>query len=136
MYGPSTDWLGRVVEALSGLSLDAYFRRRIFAPLEMSDTLYDVPRDKQARLVAAHRRQANGSAGEAARAAASNRFQAGRRRRPVVNGQRLPPLHPYAPQRRRARRRPHLVVGFRRHDGGEIRSAPLGFRRSGLRHPP
>jgi methyl acetate hydrolase len=61
MYGPSTDWLGRVVETLSGLSLDAYFRRRIFAPLEMSDTFYDVPRDKQARLVAAHRRQANGS---------------------------------------------------------------------------
>ena len=61
MYGTSTDWLGRLVEKISGLSLDDYFRRRIFAPLKMSDTFYDVPQAKQARLVAAHRRQADGS---------------------------------------------------------------------------
>ena len=61
IYGISTDWLGRIVEKVSGLSLDDYFRRRIFAPLKMSDTFYDVPPAKQARLVAAHRRQANGS---------------------------------------------------------------------------
>jgi methyl acetate hydrolase len=61
MYGPSPDWLGRIVETLSGLSLDDYFRRRIFAPLKMSDTFYDVPAPKQARLVAAHRRQADGA---------------------------------------------------------------------------
>ena len=61
LYGTSTDWLGRIVERLSGLSLDDYFRRRIFAPLKMSDTFYDVPGPKQARLVAAHRRLADGS---------------------------------------------------------------------------
>ena len=61
MYGPSTDWLGRLVEKISGLSLDEYFRRRIFEPLKMSDTFYDVPQAKQARLVAAYRRQADGS---------------------------------------------------------------------------
>jgi methyl acetate hydrolase len=61
MYGTSTDWLGRLVEKVSGLSLDEYFRRRIFAPLKMADTFYDVPQAKQARLVAAHRRQVDGS---------------------------------------------------------------------------
>ena len=61
MYGTSTDWLGRLVEKISGLALDEYFRRRIFAPLQMSDTFYDVPQAKQPRLVAAHRRQADGS---------------------------------------------------------------------------
>ncbi len=61
MYGTSTDWLGRLVEKISGLSLDEYFRRRIFAPLQMSDTFYDVPQAKQPRLVAAHRRQVDGS---------------------------------------------------------------------------
>jgi methyl acetate hydrolase len=61
MYGTSTDWLGRLVEKISGLSLDEYFRRRIFAPLQMSDTFYDVPQAKRPRLVAAHRRQIDGS---------------------------------------------------------------------------
>ena len=61
MYGTSTDWLGRLVEKISGLSLDEYFRRRIFAPLRLSDTFYDVPQAKQSRLVAAHRRQVDGS---------------------------------------------------------------------------
>ena len=61
MYGTSTDWLGRLVEQISGLSLDEYFRRRIFAPLKLADTFYDVPQAKQSRLVAAHRRQVDGS---------------------------------------------------------------------------
>jgi methyl acetate hydrolase len=61
MYGTSTDWLGRLVEKISGLSLDEYFRRRIFVPLKMADTFYDVPQAKQSRLVAAHRRQVDGS---------------------------------------------------------------------------
>jgi methyl acetate hydrolase len=61
LYGTSTDWLGRLVEKISGLPLDAYFQRRIFAPLKMSDTFYDVPQAKEGRLVAIHRRRADGS---------------------------------------------------------------------------
>jgi len=61
MYGTSTDWLGRIVEMLSGLSLEEYFRRHIFAPLKMIDTFYEVPQAKRTRLVAAHRREGNGS---------------------------------------------------------------------------
>jgi CubicO group peptidase (beta-lactamase class C family) len=61
LYGTSTDWLGRLVEAVAGMPLDDYFRRHILDPLAMSDTFYDVPADKQARLVATHRRQADGT---------------------------------------------------------------------------
>lgn len=39
-YGVSTDVLGRVVEAASGQSLDAFFQERIFGPLGMSDTAF------------------------------------------------------------------------------------------------
>ena len=36
-YGVSTDVLGRVVEVVSGQSLDAFFQERIFDPLGMTD---------------------------------------------------------------------------------------------------
>jgi methyl acetate hydrolase len=61
LYGTSTDWLGRLVEAVSGQTLEDGFRRRIFDPLEMPDTFYNVPPDKQTRLAAVHRRQGDGS---------------------------------------------------------------------------
>src|SRR5882762_4886939 len=60
-YSTSTDWLGRLVEKVSGLALEDYFRQRIFAPLGMSDTFYQVPVDKQSRLVTVGRRQADGT---------------------------------------------------------------------------
>ena len=47
MYGTSVDWLGRLVEKLSGKNLEEYFREHIFTPLGMSDTFYNVP-DSQA----------------------------------------------------------------------------------------
>lgn len=56
IYGTSVDWLGRLVERLSGKNLEDYFRERIFTPLGMSDTFYNVPDSKQARLVTVHRR--------------------------------------------------------------------------------
>jgi CubicO group peptidase (beta-lactamase class C family) len=61
LYGTSTDWLGKLVEAVSGRPLDEYFRRRILEPLGMADTFYNVPADKQARLVATHHRRADGT---------------------------------------------------------------------------
>jgi methyl acetate hydrolase len=61
LYGTSTDWLGRLIEAVSGAPLDDYFRRRILDPLAMSDTFYAVPEHKQARLVATHCRQRDGT---------------------------------------------------------------------------
>ncbi len=50
-YGFGVDVLGYLVEIWSGLSLDEFFRRRIFEPLGMRDTYFNVPADKADRLV-------------------------------------------------------------------------------------
>ena len=50
MYGASTDVLGRLIEAVSGQSLDAFFQKRIFEPLGMADTAFWVPPAKASRL--------------------------------------------------------------------------------------
>jgi len=64
LYSTSTDWLGRLVEKVSGQSLEDYFRQHIFMPLGMADTFYFVPKDKEARLVTVNRRIADGSIGK------------------------------------------------------------------------
>ena len=51
-YGPATDVIGRLVEVLSGLTLDDYFRERIFVPLGMKDTHFYLPESKVPRLAA------------------------------------------------------------------------------------
>ncbi len=60
-YGISTDWLGKLVEKVSGQTLEDYFRQHIFQPLGMTDTFFNVPPEKQARVVAVHQRQNDGS---------------------------------------------------------------------------
>ena len=60
-YGISTDWLGKLVEKVSGQTLEDYFRQHIFQPLGMTDTFFDVPPEKQGRVVALHQRQDDGS---------------------------------------------------------------------------
>jgi CubicO group peptidase (beta-lactamase class C family) len=49
-YGFSTDVLGRVVEVISGQSLDLFFATRILQPLGMVDTGFYVPEAKWDRL--------------------------------------------------------------------------------------
>lgn len=49
-YSVSTDVLGRVVEVLSGKSLDDFFQERIFGPLGMVDTGFFVPTEEVGRL--------------------------------------------------------------------------------------
>ncbi|HEU0133470.1 MAG TPA: serine hydrolase domain-containing protein, partial [Allosphingosinicella sp.] len=49
-YSVSTDVLGLVVERVSGMRLDRFFEERIFAPLKMTDTGFQVPPDKVHRL--------------------------------------------------------------------------------------
>lgn len=60
-YGISIDWIGRIVEALSGQSLDAYLREQVFAPLGMDDTGFVPTPEQQTRHAVAHQRQADGS---------------------------------------------------------------------------
>lgn len=49
-YSVSTDVLGVVVERLSGLDLEHFFRERIFDPLGMADTFFELPQDRVARM--------------------------------------------------------------------------------------
>lgn len=50
-YGLNTDVLGYLVEVVSGMTLDQFFRKRIFEPLGMNDTYFYLPKEKQNRLV-------------------------------------------------------------------------------------
>ena len=49
-YGVSTDVLGRVVEVVSGMTLNEFMEERIFAPLGMVDTGFVVPAEKLDRF--------------------------------------------------------------------------------------
>lgn len=49
-YSRSTDVLGRVIEIVSGMSLDKYFEERIFKPLQMNDTGFYVKPEKIERV--------------------------------------------------------------------------------------
>ena len=53
-YGISTDVLGALIQRISGLSLDAFLRTRIFEPLAMTDTGFVVPPEKLGRLSVAY----------------------------------------------------------------------------------
>jgi methyl acetate hydrolase len=59
-YGTGIDWLGRVIEAVSGLRLDAYFDAHLFGPLGMHDTTFRPNPDQIARLATRHTRTPDG----------------------------------------------------------------------------
>lgn len=60
-YGINTDWLGRVVEEVSGQTLGAYMRHNISDPLGMKDTSFSETDEQKQRLVTVHTRQTDGS---------------------------------------------------------------------------
>jgi CubicO group peptidase (beta-lactamase class C family) len=49
-YGVSVDVLGRVIEVVSGKSLDEFLAETIFQPLNMTDTGFSVPPEKLGRF--------------------------------------------------------------------------------------
>ncbi len=51
-YSLSADVLGRLVEVLSGKTLDEFFQERIFTPLDMKDTGFFVPEENVPRFAA------------------------------------------------------------------------------------
>ncbi len=55
-YSVSTDVLGYLVEVLSGMPLDEYYRSQIFEPLGMVDTAFQVPPEKLHRFAANYTR--------------------------------------------------------------------------------
>jgi CubicO group peptidase (beta-lactamase class C family) len=49
-YGLNSDLLGCLIEVISGLSLEEFFRKNIFEPLGMKDTYFNLPASKAERL--------------------------------------------------------------------------------------
>ena len=54
------DTLGRVVEVTSGQSFDEFLKKRVFEPLGMHDTFFDLPDDRKDRLATIYRGTENG----------------------------------------------------------------------------
>ena len=50
LYGTSTDWAGKLVEKVSGMTLEAYFKKKIFKPLGIKSTYYNVPEKAKKRI--------------------------------------------------------------------------------------
>ena len=60
-YGINSDWLGLVVEAASGQSLDAYLAEHVLGPLGMDSTTFLMSAEQRANSVPVHLRGENGT---------------------------------------------------------------------------
>ena len=59
-YGINIDIAGRMVEVVSGLDLETYMQRHLFAPLGMTDTSFNQRPEWDSRLPVVHARGADG----------------------------------------------------------------------------
>jgi methyl acetate hydrolase len=60
-YGVNTDWLGLVVERLSGQTLGAYLTEHVYEPLAMTDSTFHPTDEQRARLMPIRMRAADGT---------------------------------------------------------------------------
>jgi len=60
-YGTGIDWAGRLVETLTGQTLETHFKEVFFDPLGMADTSFLIQPDKFHRLIDLHRRKPDGA---------------------------------------------------------------------------
>jgi CubicO group peptidase (beta-lactamase class C family) len=60
-YGISIDWVGKMVEIVSGQKLDRYFQDNLFGPLGMKDTSFKLSASQRARLASVHQRDDKGA---------------------------------------------------------------------------
>jgi len=60
-YGVNIDWVGLVVEAVSGKKLDGYVQEHVAGPLEMKDTTFMTTPEQRMRQASVHQRTADGS---------------------------------------------------------------------------
>lgn len=60
-YGTNTDWLGLIVEKLSGESLGNYLNQHVYGPLGMNDSTFAPSAEQRGRLLRVMQRQADGS---------------------------------------------------------------------------
>ncbi len=59
-YGHSADIMGGVIEVISGQKLSDFFKKEIFAPLNMEDTDFKIGEGKEFRQAVLYRRNKNG----------------------------------------------------------------------------
>ncbi|MDO9408071.1 serine hydrolase [Patulibacter sp.] len=59
-YGTNTDWLGLLVERLSGQTLDAYLDEHVVGPLGMEDVTFSPTDEQRARAMPIHVRTPDG----------------------------------------------------------------------------
>ena len=59
-YGINIDWVGKIVEAVSGAKLGAVMRENIFQPLGMTDTAFKISDAMRTRLAKIHQRGDDG----------------------------------------------------------------------------
>jgi CubicO group peptidase (beta-lactamase class C family) len=60
--GAGFDTLGRIAEIVSGMTFDQFLRVKLFEPLGMNDTHFNVPEEKQSRLATIYNRTERGLA--------------------------------------------------------------------------
>jgi outer membrane protein OmpA-like peptidoglycan-associated protein len=60
-YGINIDFVGKMVEAISGKQLGEYLRENLFAALGMDSTAFRITPDMRARLAKVHERRPDGS---------------------------------------------------------------------------
>ncbi len=60
-YGIGIDWVGKIVEAVSGRKLERFLQDEFFAPLGMRDTSFLLRDDMKPRIVATTQRQPDGA---------------------------------------------------------------------------
>jgi len=60
-YGLNTDWLGLVVETVSGQSLSSYLQEHVYGPLQMADSTFTPTAGQRSRLLRVMQRQADGT---------------------------------------------------------------------------
>ena len=58
-YGINIDWVGKMIEAVSGQKLGDYLQQNVFAPLGMSSTSFKLSPSQRARLASVHTRGAD-----------------------------------------------------------------------------
>jgi CubicO group peptidase (beta-lactamase class C family) len=73
-YSRATDVVGRLVEIISGQTLDVFFKERIFKPLGMKDTHFYLPEEKLDRFVAQYTPNEDGTIKLADAPTADSRF--------------------------------------------------------------
>ena len=59
-YGTNVDWVGQVIEGITGQRLGELFRTRIFEPLEITDMTFEIDDRIRSRLAAMHARHPDG----------------------------------------------------------------------------